>query len=202
MKTQFVPLASVIAAVGAAVALVGIIAFKALHPFLRRRMPNPLLLSIAGGLLLGGLGALGGPLTLFKGLEQSAQLIALDGTIGWAGLLAVVGIKLAALVVAASFGFRGGRVFPAIFLGVAFGMLAHTLVPSIPFGLAIASGVLGFTLAIARDGWIALFVAVAMVGDIGILAIMCVAILPTWLVVARAPEMIIEDHPAPLVTSR
>lgn len=193
--------ASVIAAVGAAVALVGIVAFKALHPFLRRRMPNPLLLSIAGGLLLGGLGALGGPLTLFKGLEQSAQLIALNGTIGWAGLLAVVGIKLAALVVAASFGFRGGRVFPAIFLGVAFGMLAQTLVPSIPFGLAIASGVLGFTLAIARDGWIALFVAVAMVGDIGILAIMCVAILPTWLVVARAPEMIIEDHPADRVST-
>ncbi|QPE04438.1 ion channel protein [Microbacterium schleiferi] len=194
--------ASVIAAVGAAVALVGIIAFKALHPFLRRRMPNPLLLSLAGGLILGGLGALGGPLTLFKGLEQSAQLVALNGSIGWATLLAIVGIKLAALVVAASFGFRGGRVFPAIFLGVAFGMVAHALVPSIPFGLALAGGVLGFTLAIARDGWIALFVAVAMVGDIGILPIMCVAILPTWLVVARAPEMIIEDHqPAAVTTS-
>ena len=90
---------------------------------------------------------------------------------------------------------------PAIFLGVAFGMVAHALFPSIPFGLALASGVLGFTLAIARDGWIALFVAVAMVGDIGILAIMCVAILPTWLVVARAPEMIIEDHPAAGVTA-
>jgi len=73
--------ASVIAAVGAAVALVGIIAFKALHPFLRRRMPNPLLLSIAGGLLLGGLGALGGPLTLFKGLELHVAVWAPDAAI-------------------------------------------------------------------------------------------------------------------------
>ena len=40
-----------------------------------------------------------------------------------------------------------------------------------------------------------------MVGDIGILAIMCVAILPTWLVVARAPEMIIEEHPADRVST-
>ncbi len=185
--------ASVIASASAALALVGVAAFRHLHPLLRR-MPNPLVLSVCGGILLGLLGALGGPLTLFKGLEQSGELVALSGSIGWMSLVVIIVIKLAALVVAASFGFRGGRVFPAIFIGVACGMLVHTLIPSIPLGLALASGVLGFTLAIARDGWIALFVAVAIVGDVGVLAVLCVAILPTWLVVSRAPEMLIEEH--------
>ncbi|WP_344073532.1 ion channel protein [Microbacterium sediminicola] len=197
--------AAVIACLGAAVALVGVFAFRALHPLLRR-MPNPFVLSLAGGVILGALGALGGPLTLFKGLEQGAELISMAGTIGVSSLIVIVAIKLAALVVAASFGFRGGRIFPAIFLGIAFGLLANTLVPAIPLGLALASGVLGFTLAVARDGWIALFIAVAIVGDIGVLIVMCIAILPAWLVVARAPEMVIEDPspspaPAPAATT-
>ena len=45
-------------------------------------------------------------------------------------LLAV--IKLAALVVAAASGFRGGRIFPAVFVGVALGLMLHEHVPAVP----------------------------------------------------------------------
>lgn len=65
-----------------------------------------------GGLVLGLLGALGGPLTLFKGLDEVKTLAA--NPEGWsAGRFALMfAVKLAALLVATSCGFRGGRIFP------------------------------------------------------------------------------------------
>ncbi|MNL70212.1 putative ion channel protein [compost metagenome] len=46
-------------------------------------------------------------------------------------------------------------------------------------------------LAIARDGWVALFVAVAIVDDISVLPMLCIIVLPAWLVVTKAREMLI-----------
>ena len=96
----------------------------------------------------------------------------------------------------------GGRVFPAVFIGVAFGMLGHALIPAIPLSLAIACGVLGITLTVARDGWIALFIAVAIVGDITVLGPLCLIILPAWLIVRTAPEMVIKPEPGLLDPTR
>ncbi|MGJ3560504.1 chloride channel protein [Streptomyces sp. INA 01156] len=83
----------------------------------------------AGGVVLGALAALGGHLTLFKGLDEITVLAADPG--GWsAGQFATMTVvKLAALLVAASCGFRGGRIFPAVFVGTALGLCAHALVP-------------------------------------------------------------------------
>jgi H+/Cl- antiporter ClcA len=100
-------------------------------------------------------------------------------------------VKLAALVVAASAGFRGGRIFPAVFLGVAAGLLGSALVPGMSPSLAVACGVLGVVIAIARDGWVALFVAVAMVDDITVLPMLCIIVLPAWLAVTWARPMLI-----------
>jgi chloride channel protein, CIC family len=63
-----------------------------------------------------------------------------------------------------------------------------------PRGLAIASGTLGVVLAIARDGWISLFIAVAVVGDGSVLSVLCLAILPAWLMVSCAPQMLISPE--------
>ena len=100
-------------------------------------------------------------------------------------------MKILALLVAASAGFRGGRIFPVVFIGVAFGLLAHELMPDVPIALAVACGVMGVTLAATRDGWIAMFVALALVGDVQVLPLLCLFILPTWLVVTQAPELLI-----------
>jgi H+/Cl- antiporter ClcA len=115
---------------------------------------------------------------------------------GWATgtLVLMIVIKLAALVIAAASGFRGGRIFPAVFIGVALGLLAHNLLPSVPVSLAVGCAVLGVALAIARDGWVSLFLAVVITGDITLLPVLCLVILPAWLLVSRAPEMIVE-HP-------
>src|SRR5690606_15364126 len=90
-------------------------------------------------------------------------------------------------------GFRGGRIFPVVFIGAALGVLAAAVVPALPLALAVACGVMGITLAATRDGWMAMFVGVAVVGDIEVLALLCIIILPVWLLVTKAPELIV--HP-------
>lgn len=188
----WLPAAALIACLAAAVGLLGAVLFQPLHSAFRR-LKRPLLYTTLGGLLLGALGALGGPLTLFKGSTQMVELVNRAGEFtGWQ-LAAIVGIKLLALLVAATAGFRGGRIFPAVFIGVAVGLLAHALFPQIPLGLAIACGALGMVLAVSRDGWIAIFIAVVVSGDIALLPALCFVVLPVWLLVARAPEMIAHD---------
>ena len=175
------------------IAMLAVLALPPVHRFFHR-LRNPLVYVTLGGLLLGGLGAIGGELTLFKGLEQTGVLLA--DVDGWATgtLVLMTVIKLMALVIAAASGFRGGRIFPALFIGVALGLLAHNLLPSVPVSLAVGCAVLGVGLAIARDGWVSLFLAVVITGDITLLPVLCLVILPAWLLVSRAPVMIVE-HP-------
>ncbi|KQR40411.1 ion channel protein [Microbacterium sp. Leaf159] len=193
--------ASVIAAVSAAIGIGASAVFPLLHRSFRL-LRHPALYVTLGGALLGVLGAIGGPITLFKGLEQTAAITANRADYSVAELAVIVAVKVVALMIAAAAGFRGGRVFPAVFIGTAIGVLANAAVPGIPVSLAVAAGVLGMVLAVSRDGWIALFIAVAVTGSVTVLAVLCVAVLPTWLLVSRAPEMVIharpEESPAPL----
>src|SRR5690606_26563831 len=106
------------------------------------------------GFLLGLLGLIGGPITLFKGLDQMGELLADPEQYSAGELAIIVLVKVVALLVAASAAFRGGRVFPAAFIGVAFGLLVYTLFPSTPIGLAVACGMLGVLLVATRDGWL------------------------------------------------
>ena len=53
-------------------------------------------------------------------------------------------------------------------------------------------------LVVARDGWLAIFLAVAIAGDIALLPVLCVIVLPAWLLVSRAPEFrIVPPAPKP-----
>ncbi|KRA24736.1 ion channel protein [Microbacterium sp. Root61] len=196
-----IALGAVIACAAAAFALLAVWVFPVVHRGFRL-LRNPLLYAGIGGLILGLLGFIGGPITLFKGLDQSAELITNADDYSAGQLAIIVLVKITALVIAAAAGFRGGRVFPAVFIGVAFGMLGHALIPAIPLSLAIACGVLGITLTVARDGWIALFIAVAIVGDITVLGPLCLIILPAWLIVRTAPEMVIKPEPGLLDPTR
>ena len=181
----------VIAPLAAVFGLAGVFAFRWAHRMFRR-LGNPVLFTTLGGALLGLLGALGGPLTLFKGAEESAELLASHGE-PFSTLLFLAVVKLAALVVASAAGFRGGRIFPTVFIGVAFGLAAAALLPDIPPSVTVSAAVLGLVLAVARDGWLALFIAVVVTGDTTVTAMLCVAVLPAWLVVTNAPHMVAED---------
>ncbi|MCT9140836.1 ion channel protein [Streptomyces violarus] len=180
--------AIVVAAAGALLGMCAVRAFPYVHGAFRR-LRHPMLMLPAGGIVLGGLAALGGHLTLFKGLDEIAELA--HDPDGWsAGEFAVMTVvKLAALLVAASCGFRGGRIFPAVFVGTALGLCAHALVSGVHPSVGVSAGVLGVLLAITRQGWISLFVAAVLVASPGIIALLCVASLPAWLLVTGRPQM-------------
>ncbi|WP_210593319.1 ion channel protein [Streptomyces sp. GESEQ-35] len=162
------------------------------------RLRHPMLALPAGGLVLGLLAALGGHLTLFKGLDEVGELAADPD--GWsAGEFATMSVvKLAALLVAASCGFRGGRIFPAVFIGTALGLCAHALVPGVHPSLGVATGVLGILLAITRQGWVSLFTAAVLVASPAILALLCIASLPAWLLVTGRPQMQLREDGTPV----
>jgi H+/Cl- antiporter ClcA len=188
--------ASVIAVLSAFIGLVAIAAFRLSYRVFQRLGP-PLVTLVVGGVVLGLLGAVGGTITLFKGLEQMKELSAAAGTYTALGLAAIGGIKLIALVVAATSGFRGGRIFPAVFVGVAFGLAVDAAFPAIPQALAVAASIAGMLVAVTRSGWLALFLSAFMVGETGMLPILLVAVLPAWLVVTGRPEMVIPPHRPP-----
>ncbi|WP_348787588.1 ion channel protein [Leifsonia sp. NPDC080035] len=192
--------ALVIAAVSAAIGVLAATVFPVVHRAFHA-LRHPVLITLAGGAVLGLLGALGGPITLFKGLQQMGELVTHRGDYTAGQLVTITVVKLAALLVAAGAGFRGGRVFPAVFIGAAVGTLASSLVPGIPVAVAVAAGVLGITLAVTRDGWIAIFVGVAVTHNLLILPILSLAVLPAWLIVTKAPPLLIRTEPEATPTS-
>lgn len=192
--------ASVIGVAAALVALVAVYAFPRVHAAFQR-LEHPVAMLTLGGLILGLLGALGGTITLFKGLQEMKELVADVDDYSNGRLLLVIVVKLVAILVAATCGFRGGRIFPAVFVGVAIGLLANGLVSDIPPAVAVSAGVLGMVAVVTRDGWLSLFVAAVMVPDVHLLPVLVIAVLPVWLIVTGAPEMLIrprqpEDEPA------
>ncbi|MFI1533511.1 ion channel protein [Streptomyces anandii] len=184
--------ALVIASLAALLGLTAVYAFPHVHRVFSR-LGHPMLALPLGGLVLGLLGALGGRLTLFKGLSEVEELARNPG--GWTAgqFVTMAVVKLAAMLVAASCGFRGGRIFPSVFIGAAFGLGAHALVPSVPEAVGVAAGVLGMLLAVTRQGWVSLFTAAVLVASPTILALLCVASLPAWLLVTGRPQMQLKE---------
>ncbi|MYT07459.1 MULTISPECIES: ion channel protein [Streptomyces] len=186
--------------IASAAALLGMAAVLAL-PYVHgafARLRHPMLMLPVGGLVLGLLAAVGGHLTLFKGLDEIGELAADPD--GWsAGQFATMTVvKLAALLVATSCGFRGGRIFPAVFVGVALGLCAHALVDAVHPAVGVAAGVLGVLLAITRQAWVSLFVAAALVASSTILALLCIGSLAAWLLVTGRPQMQLREDGTPV----
>ena len=186
--------APVIAVSAALLGLTLVYAFPFVHAAFQR-IHHPVVMLTLGGIALGVLGAIGGSETLFKGLDEMKVIAANDYSNGT--LVVIILVKLAALLIAASCGFRGGRIFPAVFVGVAIGLLAHQLVDDVPVSLAIAAAVLGILLVVTRSGWLSLFMAVTTIGEVGVLPVICIALLPVWLLVTDRPELLIEPSTPP-----
>ncbi|MFE9460472.1 ion channel protein [Streptomyces californicus] len=189
--------ALLIASAGALLGLLAVYAFPVAHRVFAA-LRHPVLALTAGGLVLGLLGALGGHLTLFKGLDE-VKVLAGDPD-GWsaAEFAGMAVVKAAALTVAATCGFRGGRIFPAVFAGVALGFCAHALVGAVPPSLAVSCAVLGILLAVTRQGWVSLFTAAVLVSDASVLPLLCAATLPAWLLVTGRPQMQLDGGGKPL----
>ncbi|HET9344403.1 MAG TPA: ion channel protein [Candidatus Limnocylindrales bacterium] len=181
---------SLIAVAVAAAGMAAVYAFPLVHAAFRR-LGRPLVSLLVGGLVLGVLGVLGGPISLFKGLEQMKELTERAAEFSPAALVLLGVIKLVALLVASGSGFRGGRIFPSVFAAVALGLFFSALFPAVPQAVALAASLVGMIVAITRSGWLAIFMGGLMVGDPAIIPLLAIIVLPAWLVVTGRPEMIV-----------
>lgn len=154
---------AIVAAIAIALGMVAVWCLPRLHR-LMHRLKHPVLILGAGGLILGILGTIGGPVTLFKGLDEMQQL-AFSPVFSVSDYLLFAVIKLAALVVAAACGFRGGRIFPAVFVGVALGLMLHEHVDAVPAAITVSCSILGLVLVVTRDARLSLFMAAVVVPD-------------------------------------
>ncbi|EPN3036141.1 ion channel protein, partial [Salmonella enterica] len=71
---------AIVAAIAIAAGMVAVWCLPRLHELLHR-LKNPVLILGIGGFILGILGVIGGPLTLFKGLDEMQQM-AFSQTLG------------------------------------------------------------------------------------------------------------------------
>jgi H+/Cl- antiporter ClcA len=82
-------------------------------------------------------------------------------------------------------------IFPAVFIGAALGLAASALAPDIPPSLAVAAGILGMLLAVARNGWLSLFTAALIVPDPQLLTVLTLVALPARLLcTGRSPMQV------------
>lgn len=179
---------AVVCAIAIALGMVAVWCLPRLHQ-LMHRLKSPVLMLGIGGFILGILGVIGGNITLFKGLDEMQQM-AFSQTFSVTDYLLFAVIKLAALVVAAACGFRGGRIFPAVFVGIALGLMLHEHVNAVPAAITISCAILGMVLVVTRDAWLSLFMAAAVVPDTSLLPLLCIVMLPAWLLLAGKPVMI------------
>lgn len=179
-------------AIAIAAGMVAVWCLPRLHELLHR-LKNPVLILGFGGFILGILGVIGGPLTLFKGLDEMQQM-AFSQTLGAGDYFTLAIVKLTALVIAAASGFRGGRIFPAVFIGAALGLMLHAHVETVPAAITVSCAILGLVLVVTRDGWLSLFMATVVVPDTNLLPLLCIVMLPAWLLLAGKPLLAANRH--------
>ncbi|EFZ6132794.1 ion channel protein [Shigella flexneri] len=180
---------AIVAAIAIAAGMVAVWSLPRLHAMMNQ-MKNPVLVLGIGGFILGILGVIGGPVSLFKGLDEMQQMVA-NQAFSTSDYFLLAVIKLAALVVAAASGFRGGRIFPAVFVGVALGLMLHEHVPAVPAAITVSCAILGIVLVVTRDGWLSLFMAAVVVPNTTLLPLLCIVMLPAWLLLAGKPMMMV-----------
>ncbi|EFL3919667.1 ion channel protein [Escherichia coli] len=180
---------AIVAAIAIAAGMVAVWCLPRLHAMMHQ-IKIPVLVLGIGGFILGILGVIGGPVSLFKGLDEMQQMVA-NQAFSTSDYFLLAVIKLAALVVAAASGFRGGRIFPAVFVGVALGLMLHEHVPAVPAAITVSCAILGIVLVVTRDGWLSLFMAAVVVPNTTLLPLLCIVMLPAWLLLAGKPMMMV-----------
>lgn len=105
---------------------------------LEHRIPWWLAAAVLGA-VLGGLYLAGGQTVQFSGSEGTTMLVSGFGHYGPWALAGIVVIKLLATSWSTSAGYRGGLIFPSVFVGVALGLCAEGAIPDLA-GTGVALG--------------------------------------------------------------
>lgn len=162
------------AVIGVAMALVGFaVRFIAArtHAF---AAPRPAVAAPIGGLAIGGLALAFGlsgesPLNVLFSGQSDLSTIVSQGP-GWgAGIVAVLVVtKAAGYGVSLGSGFRGGPVFPALFLGAAVGTFFSLVVPGLELTPAVVAGMAAGSAAMLKLPVSSVMLAVVVAGSAGL----------------------------------
>jgi H+/Cl- antiporter ClcA len=158
-------------------------------------------LVLAGGAAVGALALVGDALgadpqdVLFSGQNSIATVVETDST---QLVLVLLATKFLAYGISLGCGFRGGPIFPAIFLGVALAALAVVWFDTSPT-LAIAVGASAAMAAQTRLLFSPLIFAALLVGTAGTDAVPAAALASAtaWLAISRLQPAPAPDQPAP-----
>jgi chloride channel protein, CIC family len=106
---------------------------------------RPIVRALVGGLVVGVVGVFL-PLTLYSGQSQTEEIVHTYAQIGVISLLALALAKAFLMSLSFATGFKGGPIFPTLFIGGALGAALNLIAPGIPAGvciLGLMGGVLG-----------------------------------------------------------
>jgi H+/Cl- antiporter ClcA len=160
LEIKHFPLAIGIGAAGAVAGLVQIAAFRVIDRTLRPLDRVPIAKATLGGIGIGLVALIAGKETLFSGEHELDVLLQTTGGKSGAALLLIIAGKLVATSISMATGFRGGKIFPLVFIGGTLGIAMHEAISSIPLAVAVASGMAGATMAIVRlPVFVILFIA-------------------------------------------
>jgi H+/Cl- antiporter ClcA len=145
--------------------VVGVLFFTVLRGM--QRAMEPMKAHVVWRGLLGGIGlGIAGavlPLTLFSGEEQTVELINTAAQIGVATLIALAVVKAIVTCLCLATGWKGGYVFPIMFVSVALGLALDIIFPGIPLAVAVAATLGGALVATFRAPLFAVLFTLIMV---------------------------------------
>jgi H+/Cl- antiporter ClcA len=145
--------------------IVGVLFFVVLRRLQALMAPlkhRPILRGLVGGLGLGIAGSIL-PLVLFSGEEESLVLMEQAAAIGAPMLVLLAAVKLLLTGLGLATGWKGGYVFPILFVGIALGLALNLLFPQLPVAVAVSAMIAGTLAAALRAPLFAIMFTMALV---------------------------------------
>jgi H+/Cl- antiporter ClcA len=162
---------------------------------------RPAIVAPLGGAAVGalalafGLTGQDGSLVLFSGQDELGTVVSQGPTWGAGVLMLLLVAKAAAYSVSLGSGFRGGPVFPALFLGAGAGMALSLAVPGLDATPAVVAGLAAGSASMLRLPVTSVMLAVLIAGQPGIQAT-TLAIVAAVVAIATTLALA-ATHPAP-----
>ena len=199
LEIKHFPVAIAIGAAGAFAGLIQVAAFRTLDRALRPLDRVPVAKATLGGIGIGLVALIAGEETLFSGEHELDVLLHDAGAKSVATLVLIIAGKVVANSISMATGFRGGKIFPIVFIGGTLGIAAHQAFTSIPLAVAAACGMAGATMVILRlPVFVILFIA--FFGGPLLVPLIVVAAVTAYVLVFDKPDLEGDppDMPEPL----
>ena len=139
--------ALLIGVIGGVIGIIFKIIFGLIQLFFGRLNKRPVGRAILGGVIIGLLGSFL-PLTLYSGQNELLQIIHNPAAFGIGMLLILMLVKIILTCMSFATGFKGGPVFPLLFIGGTLGLALSEILTFIPQGVGVTAGMAAVACAV------------------------------------------------------